>query len=456
MMIYRKPLALLCCLAAATFSVGAGATTFYVNNGVPAASDTGPGTRDTPFRTISAGVKAAKPGDTVMVAPGTYSELTPATDVAQLGVQVRSVGSASAPVTIQAQTAGSVTIDQGKKGVGFEIINSAYVTINGFVIQNCYGGGVHMEEGAPSSNITVENMTVNHCDGVAGDNVGGIYIGGCSNCTIVNNSINDIKVGGVYYENGAGIHGYGQTNCTLQNNQITNAYTGIFHKRSSGGMGLLIANNVISNVTLGIVYSVGGAGDPPHNNQRVYNNIIDASGSGIYALVAETSTPSQGLFIKHNVFLGSNAISVWGYNGLVIQDNIFYNLTSDAIQQQKLAWPAELTTMTNNLFYAGATFWLQQYASNAVHYTTLASFLAATGFSSSDNLVANPAFVAPSSGNYHLAVGSPAVGAADDGTNIGAYPKGTETVGLLSSPVNGGGTNPPAVVPNPPTNITVQ
>lgn len=451
-MMYRKPLALLC--LATLFCCSAGAKTIYVNNGAANAADTSGGLSTTaPLKTIGAGIKLAAAGDTVMVSAGTYTELTSASDVATKGIQIRSVGTASAPITIQAQTPGSVIINQQGGGVGFEIMKAAYVVINGFSIQNCYGGGVHMEEGAPSSNITVENNTVQHCDGIKGDNVGGIYIGGCVNCTITNNNISDIKVGGVYYENGAGIHGYSQTNCTIANNNISNAYTGIFHKRSSGQTGLLITNNVITNVTLGIVYSVGGAGDPPHINQRVYNNIISASDHGIYAPVYETSSPSKGLYVKHNVFLGAAGVLTWGYQGVSVQDNIFYNLAGQAVATEYGTWNTELVTLSNNLFYPAAILDLQQYGTGALHLTTLASFLAATGFPAT-NKVANPMFVNPTASNYHLQSGSPAIGAADDGSNIGAYPTGNETVGLLSSPASS--TTTAAVVPDAPTNVTVQ
>jgi parallel beta-helix repeat protein len=451
----HKPLILLC--LATLFCVTANARTIVVNNGIAGAADGNGGTTTAPLKTIGAGVKLAQPGDTVLVYPGTYTEATTAADVSTPGIQVRNVGTASAPVTISAQTAGAAIIDQKSGAVGFEIMNAAYVVISGFTIQNCYGGGVHMEEGAPSNNMTVENNTVQHCDGPSGDNVGGIYIGGCVNCMITNNTITDIKVGGVYYQNAAGIHGYSQSNCTLSNNVISSAYTGIFHKRSSGQTGLLIENNMISGVTIGIMYSVGGAGDPPHENQRVYNNIISASSQGIYAPVYETSSPSQGLAIKHNVFLGAAGVLTWGYDGVTVTDNIFYNLSGDAVATENGTWTKELTAMNNNLFYSGAAFDLQEYGSGAAHYSTLAAFLGATGFNST-NKVANPLFV--SSSDYHLGSGSPGIGAADDGTNIGAYSTSSTVVGLLSG---GAVTTPPsspptstATVPDPPANVTVE
>ena len=452
-MMYRKQLALFCCIAA-LFSYTAGAKQIYVNNGLSAAVDTGPGTSTAPFKTIGAGIKAAQAGDTVLVSAGTYTEATTASDISTVGIQIRSKGTAAAPVVIQAVTPGSVIIDQKMTAVGFVVLNSSYVTLSGFTIQNCYGGGVRMFEGAPSTGMVIENMTVNHCDGVPGDNVGGIYIGGCTNCTISNNTISGITIGGAYNMNAAGIHGYSQSNCTLSNNVISNAFTGIFHKRSSGQTGLLITNNVISNVTYGIMYSVGGAGDPPHMNQRVINNIISSSNMAIYAPVAEASSTSQGLTIKHNVLLGAAGIFTWGYDGVVVQDNIFYNLSGDAVGTEKGTWQSELVTMSNNLFYTGATFDLQQYGTGAAHYTTLASFLAATGFGASTNRQLNPLFVNAAGGNYQLAAGSPGIGAADDGSNIGAYPTASTVVGLLGS---AGSSSPTAqVAPDPPSNVTVQ
>jgi parallel beta-helix repeat protein len=454
-MMYRKSLALL--FLATLFCCTAGANTYYVNNTLAAAADTNAGSSTTaPLRTISAALKLLQPGDTLIVTAGTYTEATKASDISAVGLQVRTHGTASAPITIKAATPGSAIIDQKMGAVGFEVLNSSYTTIDGFTIQNCYGGGIRMEEGVPSNHMTVRNLTVNHCDGAAGDNIGGVYIGGCVGCTVTNNKISNITIAGAYNMNAAGIHGYSQSNCTISNNQISNAFTGIFHKRSSGQIGLLITNNVISGVTYGIMYSVGGAGDPPHVNQRVYNNIITSSNMAIYAPVAEAASVSQGLTIKHNVFLGAAGIYTWGYDGVVVQDNIFYNLSGDTIGTEKGTWRNELTTMTNNLFYPGGAFDLQQYGTGAAHYTSLSAFLSATGLSSTTNRQLDPSFVNAGGGNYHLAAGSPAIGAADDGSNIGAYPTGTETVGLLSSPATGGGGTTAAVVPDPPTNVSVQ
>jgi len=55
--------------------VASAAGMWWVDNGSPVCSDTGPGTSDTPLCTISkAATKATSAGDQVMVRPGTYAE----------------------------------------------------------------------------------------------------------------------------------------------------------------------------------------------------------------------------------------------------------------------------------------------------------------------------------------------------------------------------------------------
>src|SRR5262249_24071975 len=63
-------------LALLTILTGkAGAATYYVDNQNPAATDAGPGTPATPYRTISAAVtQHGGPGNTILVSPGTYRE----------------------------------------------------------------------------------------------------------------------------------------------------------------------------------------------------------------------------------------------------------------------------------------------------------------------------------------------------------------------------------------------
>ncbi len=431
-------LALLACMSA-------GARDIYVDgvNG----NDSAAATTSAPLRTIQAGVDQAKAGDRVIVRSGTYTEVNARSDAGYKGIQVRSKGTSSALVTIMAETTGGAIIDQKKGGVGFEVLGGSYVTFQGFIIRNCYGGGIKMEEGAASNNIVVDSNTIEYCDGLAGDNVGGVNLGGCSYCAVRNNIIREIKVGGVYYMNAAGVHGYGQSNCTIENNTISAAYTGIFHKRSAGIKGLIVRRNIITNVDRGVLYSVGGVGDPAHVDQEVYENYINAREAGVIGTVYETATQSHGLSIHNNVFSGTGiGIEIHGFADTVVQDNIFYNMGQDAIQQEFGNWKTELTTLSNDIFYPGMGIWLQRYGTGVQHLTALTTMLTATLFPSTSK-VADPLFVNYANNDWHLASNSPGKGAAHDGRDIGAYPTGTGQIGAS-------GKAP--VAPQPPSNVSVQ
>jgi hypothetical protein len=86
------PLALLTILTGT-----AGAATYYVDNQNPAATDAGPGTPATPYRTISAAVtQHGGPGTTILVSPGTYREQ----------VSVSASGASGQPFVLHATGAG--------------------------------------------------------------------------------------------------------------------------------------------------------------------------------------------------------------------------------------------------------------------------------------------------------------------------------------------------------------
>ncbi|HEX5399636.1 MAG TPA: transcriptional initiation protein Tat, partial [Verrucomicrobiae bacterium] len=48
--------------------------TYYVDNGSPRADDDGPGTRETPFRTINKAAQVLQPGERVVIESGVYRE----------------------------------------------------------------------------------------------------------------------------------------------------------------------------------------------------------------------------------------------------------------------------------------------------------------------------------------------------------------------------------------------
>lgn len=62
------------CLILISAVAGGSARTLYVDNGSSKASDSGPGTEQTPFKTLKPATDQAMPGDTVMVKEGVYRE----------------------------------------------------------------------------------------------------------------------------------------------------------------------------------------------------------------------------------------------------------------------------------------------------------------------------------------------------------------------------------------------
>ena len=73
-------------------------TTYYVST---TGSDNGTGTQSSPWQTINHALEASlKPGDTIMVAPGTYNE----------AIDINKGGSAAGNITLKSQVPGAALI----------------------------------------------------------------------------------------------------------------------------------------------------------------------------------------------------------------------------------------------------------------------------------------------------------------------------------------------------------
>ena len=75
--------------------------TIIVDNRAVNAADNNPGTRARPLKTISAGAKIVKPGDTVLVRPGIYRE----------AVNLTVSGTEGRPITFQSETPGAAIVE---------------------------------------------------------------------------------------------------------------------------------------------------------------------------------------------------------------------------------------------------------------------------------------------------------------------------------------------------------
>ena len=155
------------------------AAEFYVNGGDPKAKDANPGTKEMPWLTIQNGVEAAKPGDTIVVMPGSYSRTA-----------VKKSGKPGELLTIKGFSAPSKAhVDQNKVfdplkpeafsgnpqlnavSQGFDITNAAFVRIENFEITAVTKrGGVFFEK---ADSIQVVNNFLHDLNPPAGQ-AGGI------------------------------------------------------------------------------------------------------------------------------------------------------------------------------------------------------------------------------------------------------------------------------------------
>jgi hypothetical protein len=145
-----------------------------------------------PVSTIADAYVSAQPGDVIIIQPGTYTE----------SLDLNLSGTATAPITLEAATPGTVILDGGGTLTTAISGNGQFNVISGFVIQNFASTGYQNEQAAIRTNTgwQLNNLTVQDCSGT------GIGVFG-----------NDVSLTNVIsQDNGSnGIGGSGATNVTL-------------------------------------------------------------------------------------------------------------------------------------------------------------------------------------------------------------------------------------------------
>ena len=213
--------------------------------------------------TIQAGIDAAVPGDTVLVAPGTYVE-----NIDFLGKDIIVISSAGSETTV---------IDGGQLDSTVKFNSGEVLTtvLEGFTVTNGksnYGGGIHCESSSPNiTNNTISGNSVKY-------NGAGIFCSKSSSPTITDNTMfgNSADIG-----YGAGIYCH-SSSPTITNNTITgNTATkggGIYCHSSSP----TITNNTISGNLADIGYGGGiclrYSSEPIITNNTITENTADFGG----------------------------------------------------------------------------------------------------------------------------------------------------------------------------------
>jgi Bacterial Ig domain len=346
---------------------------------------------------IQSGIDAATDGDTVLVAPGTYVEnidfkgkAITVTSEGGPDVTIIDGGNADSVVKfISGEGRGSAlngfTVQNGRVGNdnsysvsgGGIRIQSSSPTITNNVIRNnqaCRGGGIGILSGSPLIQWNTITANSNNCD-FTGDpediyinDGGGIHINLEGSPEILDNVISDNET-----KSGGGIFmGFERTTPIIKRNVIRG-------NRSSQGAGIAMWDEVDALIA-----------------QNLITGNHASEGGGIHSAAAASAIINNT--IADNDSRGeSSGIFMFGYKGLQLINNII--VAKPGQVSLRCNGTAAPNARFNNIFSAGGP----------------ASSGACSGLTGTNgNISADPLFIAPTQGDYHLHQISPSIDAGDN------------------------------------------
>jgi parallel beta-helix repeat protein len=369
-------------------------------------SDSNPGTKDQPFRTLLKAANMVKPGETVLVRAGRYAGFW----------KDNLNGAPGKPITFAAYPGERATVDiylnpPGSFRIGIGLGKTcSYLVFDGFEItttdpvfdelrrlnlknpedlaaylarcqkgrqMTCGHFGVRMEsDPAPSHHLVFQNLEIHHLNGIG-------FSGSQAFSQFINNHVYDL---------GRPASGYGWYSHTDQSafcgNWVHHNIFG-FHMRT-GVSNSLVENNYIyhnggtyfhgssNRVSGGGAGWWSGSGDPGNifRNNVIFNN-KDEKGQGYGGL---RLLSAEGTRVYNNTLYG-NSVGITVHSGVTVRNNIAYRNGKDI-----------------------------EHSGNSVV---------------SDNLTTDPRFVNPDAMNFRLQAGSPAV---DKGAAIAEVPRDLDGV----------------------------
>jgi len=273
--------------------------------------------------TIQAGIDSAQNGDTVLVAPGTYTgNGNRDIDFGGKGVVLKSENDPDSTII---DCEGSAS--EPHRGFYFHSGEDSSTVVEGFTIRNGYGltdspfpsesvgGGIKCDS---SSSPKIINNTISGNSGSAG---GGIYCDlqsspTISNNTIAGNSADNSSGGGISCSNSSPM---------ISNNTITGNTT--YHS-SGGGISCYNSSPTIRNNTItgnSAVFYGGGIycyyfSSPTISNNTISGNSADRAG-GIYCSGYSNATISNNTISGNSAHMYGGGISCYFYSSPTISNN---------------------------------------------------------------------------------------------------------------------------------------
>jgi parallel beta-helix repeat protein len=325
------------------------AVTYYVDT---EGSDSNPGTSDLPFSTIQRAADVVNPGDTVIVRAGTYID----NDGDNVVVNLRRGGNSSAYVTFRSEPREAAKLDgqnnRTQQGWAFK---AGYIRVEGFEIT----GTVMAAFAGYVSNLQIVSNHIHdigrECTDDAYGRTGMFFASPARQSLIEGNVIHDI-----------GRYAPGENDCQPTNMYYKNHDHGIYLKEVND---FTVQNNII------------------YNNKRGWGIHLQGTSTGIHVYHNTFAFPNP-YRAGHIIILGQ------ALSSSQIINNIFYQPTTGAI-----AWHASLSDIevNRNITYGGT---INEYGTTSPP----------PGVVFSGNLDrTDPHFVNPSSFDFHLQAGSPAI-----------------------------------------------
>jgi len=403
------------------FGSTAAAATYYV---ATTGNDAANGSIGSPFRTIKAASRVAKPGDVVTVRGGTYTEAT----------SISSKGTAAAPIVFRPMAGETVILDgssiTGSTPIvslnsteyvdfaGFEIRNSSYIGLlvwhakNTRVLDNhihhttrngIYAGADAM--GALSADITVSGNSVH--DTVLENQYHTMTSGGWAGAVVVSKTERaTVTRNKIWNNDGEGLIALRSNNVLVQDNEISDNFSAY----------LYLDNARFVTADRNLIYSTG--------NTRYYRDGRPGAGIAVANETKDIQNLSSDNVFTNNIVVGTR----WGFyygayetgGGLKntkVLNNTFYGTTSSIIEIE--ADSHANSVVQNNIFHSTGSADPQRSGSGAgVSYSANLWYGGNAGAAAgSGDVLANPLFSNPggrTAADYKLRAGSAAVAKALD------------------------------------------
>ena len=346
-----------------------------------------------PKATIQAGIDAAQPGYTVIVADGTYT-----------GEGNKRINFASKAITVRSENGPDnciIDCEGDGRGVAFGSGATAAFVLEGLTIKDGYvsddGGGIRCRAGARP---TITNCRITNC---TADGGGGIYCENSSNptlsdCTITQNTA----------DHGGGVYCYYSdptlSNCAISQNAADYA-GGVYCHRSHPAL----SKCIITENTVAIPWGLGAGVRCDYSNPTFSNCTITrnaAAGGGCLYCIDSNPTFRNCTITRNTAGTGAGAYCI---RSALTLSNCTITRNTASNSAGALFCVEASPTLSNCILWGDTPQEISVHSGNpAVIYCDVEG-----GWEGDGNINSDPLFADPDNDDYRLTAGSPCIDAGD-------------------------------------------